>query len=104
MEEKREPVSVNWQTVFMFIPLVAVYALIRIEKFRLGLLYFIPLNLGTGILGGIFIGMPDEGDSALGVLILVSIGLGIYFSGIVVMIKLIRKWSREWNESISENS
>jgi len=104
MEEKREPVSVNWQTVFMFIPIVWIYALIRIEKLRLGLVYFIPLNFGTSILGGVFIGMPDEGDSALGVLILVSIGLGIIISGIVVMIKLIRKWSREWNESISKNS
>ena len=104
MVTEKNPVSVNWQTLFIFLPLVWTFALYRIEKLRRGLLYFIPLTFVTTIFSGVFIGMPDEGDSPLGVLLLILIGVGIIISGYVIMIKLIRKWSREWNEKISKNS
>jgi len=88
--EIRKPVSLKWQSIFIFIPILALYAWLRIEKFWLGLglhfLMYIP-----SIVIGIVIPFPWS--------VVVSIGVTSYAS-----IYFVRKWSRQWNESISENS
>ncbi len=102
---KKEPVSVNWQTLFILIPIVNLWTTYRIQKLRRYLLIF---YLGFGLAGivleialspaeyfsdeiptDIF---PDEGWEVEIALILVSLGLAII---------LIRKWSREWNEKLT---
>ena len=87
---KQEPVSVGWQTVFMFIPYVWIYAFYRIEKLRLGIaLLLIALIISTGVQ------MLWPYPYGFGIGLAVSIGLPIYF---------IRKWSREWNAELSTMS
>lgn len=44
---KKEPVSVNWQTLFILIPIVDLWASYRVEKLRLYLLIFY-LGFGLG--------------------------------------------------------
>ena len=105
---EKVPVSVNWQTLFILIPIVDLWATYRIQKLRLYLLIF---YLGFG-LAGIVLEIAispdeyfseetptnlisDEGWEVESALILVSIGVGII---------LIRKWSREWNEKLTNTS
>ena len=103
---KKEPVSVNWQTLFIFLPIVDLWATYRIQKLRLYLLIF---YLGFG-LGGILLEIalyPDayfsdefmESDSFM-TDEFSEIGLGLILASIALGIILIRKWSREWNEKL----
>jgi len=98
---KKEPVSVNWQTVFIFIPLLAWLALYKIEKLRWGLL--------IGVLFA-FVGfaienpMDDTGEAEIfsptyqptfiASMVWAAIIIGVW-------VYLIRRWSREWNEKIA---
>ena len=87
----QKPVSVNWQTVFMIIPYVWIYAFYRIEKLMMGIVLLVVTAIVTALVASMFFGLD-------GYLIawLVSIGIPIYF---------IRKWSTEWNEKFqTENS
>ncbi len=80
---KQEPVSVGWQTVFMFIPYVWIYAFYRIEKLLLGIvLLLVALAISTAV--QMLLPFPF----GFGIALAVSIGLPVYF---------IREWSREWN-------
>jgi len=48
---KKEPVSVNWQTLLILIPIVDLLAVYRVEKLRLYLLIFwLGFGLGSVIL------------------------------------------------------
>ena len=80
---KQEPVSVGWQTAFMFIPYVWIYAFYRIEKLLLGIvLLLVALAISTAV--QMLLPFPF----GFGIALAVSIGLPVYF---------IREWSREWN-------
>jgi len=104
---KKEPVNINWQTLFMFIPIINLWAMYRIEKLRLFLLVIIAIAVveflvGTLIFGDVwtdyYLGEADtEGhDNFSSAVILVEIGISIV---------LVRKWTREWNEQLkSKNS
>ncbi len=101
------PVNINWQTLFMIIPIINLRAMYRIEKLRLFLLVVIALAVleflgGTLIFGDVwtdyYLGEADtEGhDGYSSAVILVEIGISIV---------LVRKWTKEWNEQIkSKNS
>jgi len=96
------PVSVNWQTVFLVIPILAIWATYRIQKARIFLLIFWLGFITVGITKDIAILgienywdgdlVEDFGDPAylasFIVLSTVEFGLRVYFG---------RKWSREWN-------
>jgi len=104
---KKEPVSVNWQTLFILIPLMDLFAAYRVEKLRLYLLiFYLGITLGSFILQMLlvpeaffsddFFGSSDffpEGYWEIGIaVLLITYGLAVF---------LIRKWSREWNEKLS---
>ena len=100
------PVNINWQTLFMIIPIINLWAMYRIEKLRLFLLVVIAMAVveflgGTLIFGDVwtdyYLGEANtEGlDGFSSAVILVEIGISIV---------LVRKWSKEWNSKISENS
>jgi hypothetical protein len=94
--KKDNDVNVNWQTIFAFIPIISLWAYIRIEKFWLGFL----LNFCLGFIPIVFMG--------IGAIFNDDVGLGTLFIGIGVAfwlkIHYMRKWSREWNvKEVSRN-
>ena len=85
---EHKPVNVNWQTLFCILPYIWIFAFYRIEKLRIGIV--IAFGVGfVSVLWSILVPFPY---GLLGNLV-ISIGVPIYF---------IRKWSREWNERISQ--
>ncbi len=105
---KREPVSVNWQSVFMIIPIFDLYAAYRIEKLRKYLLFIIIFS--TVVVISLLILFPID-EQLLDSPQLETdfdedggIGWGIELAAIGISIILIRKWSKKWNEQFSENS
>jgi len=87
---EKKPVSVNWQTLFILIPIIDLWATYRVEKLGLYILLIIALAVVGFIVGFVegflFFGMSDF-FSWIVVLV-----------GVVISIILIRKWSKEWNE------
>jgi len=99
---RKEPVSVNWQTLFIIIPIIDLWATYRIEKLRLYLLISVAVIVTELIIEFSIFGVDsflmeqDEmsGQSSLQLaFILIEIGISII---------LVRKWSREWNEKVSK--
>ena len=87
---KQKPVSVKWQVVFSFIPILDFWASYRIEKLRLYLLIVYGTILGSfGIYAIIF--TPDK---------IVLIIISIVFQPVVIY--LFVNWSRKWNQKILE--
>jgi len=102
------PVSVNWQTLLILFPILDLWATYRIQKLRLYLLiFYLGFGLATIVLEIAL--SPDEyfsGETQIdfsfdesweieAAVLLVSLGLAII---------LIRKWSREWNEKLTNTS
>jgi len=91
---EKKPVSVNWQTLFIFIPIIDLWAAYRVEKLGRYILLIIALAVVGFIVGFVegflFFGMSD------------------FFSWIVVLVAvvisiiLIRSWSTEWNEQFEK--
>ena len=101
---RKEPVSVNWQTLFVIIPIIDLWATYRIEKLRLYLLVMIAIAvtgfvIQTSIFGYDSYFMDQSASTASsgleGVFLLIEIGIAII---------LVRKWSREWNEKVGKLS
>ena len=99
MPVKQEPVSVNWQTLFAILPVVQLWAFYRIEKLRLGLLLVIVVNYGIPYLLIFSIATVSQGygDPAGSEWMIIL----FYVLAIVVPIRFIRKWSKQWNEKFS---
>jgi|GEM_PF-3993099 len=92
-------VNVNWQTLFMFIPFLNLYAVLRIEKIMRTLSIFIPINIGMGFLFGLFENFhPQNQIQGIIIISIVFPTLGVY---IWYCIRYIRHWSRVWNKKIS---
>jgi len=109
---KKEPVNVNWQTLFIFPPLVWIWVFYRIDKFWQGLALMLGLGLGIGLAVGFVVGVGDaiyeleatgdidlekdissEAEGLAAILAYgITSGIGVHF---------IRKWSREWNQKLS---
>jgi len=90
---EQKPVNVGWQTLFMFVPFVDIWAFYRIEKLRMGL----AIIIGTS-LADVGLRMILPFPYGLGA----SIGMTIF--SIAIQIYFIRKWSMEWNNKISQVS
>lgn len=86
---KKEFMNINLQMILAVIPYIQLYSAYRIEKFRLFFLVWLVIQVGTAILF-YFIGVKI---SYLSILI-----------GIPLYVFLIRKWSIEWNEFLSNIS
>ena len=87
---KQKPVSVKWQVVFSFIPILDFWALHRIEKLRLYLLIVYGSILGSfGIYAIIF--TPSK---------IALIIISIVFQPVVIY--LVVNWSRKWNQKINK--
>ncbi len=87
---EKEPVSLFWQTVLCILPYIWIFAFLRIEKFMMGLVL-----LAVGFAVSIGINMVLPYPWGLFGSIIFTIVLPIYY---------VRKWSREWNYKIAENS
>lgn len=94
--------SVKIQVIFMFIPILSIYAYYRIQKLVNGILLSFGLSaLAYGIIfGGFFASELVSSNSDLeGLMIFSTMGVGIaifYWLKIHYMIK----WTREWNDKI----
>ena len=91
----QKPVSVNWQTLFILIPIIDLWAAYRVEKLGLYILLIIALAVVGFIVGFVegflFFGMSDF-FSWIVVLV-----------GVIISIILIRSWSTEWNEKFGKS-
>jgi len=83
---EQRPVSIGWQTVFMFLPYVWIFAFYRIEKLRMGVLLLLGAA-GISLVPQIILPYPY----GFGIALIATILLPIYF---------IRTWSREWNAKL----
>ena len=101
---RKEPVSVNWQTLLIIIPIIDLWATYRIEKLRLYLLVMIAIMV-TGFvieisIFGVDAYFSEQEDFTSNswfqsATLLVEIGIAII---------LVRKWSSEWNEKVGKLS
>jgi len=103
----KKPVSVNWQTLFILIPIIDLWAAYRIEKFRI---YFLVFWVGGSIIQTVvlysiageaywseeefFLSDPTAASVQIAMMI-VHAGISIYF---------IRKWSKDWNTKLTTMS
>ncbi len=103
---EKKTVSVNWQTLFMVIPVIDLWATYRIEKLRLYLLVLIAMLVVEFL--GVALIFPDNFEDYY-----LSVELSdehLVFAAVVIVVKigisivLIRMWTKEWNSKITENS
>ena len=98
MPVKQEPVIIKWQIIFTFIPFLNLYAFYKIQKLRLSLLIFLPLGFLSRLLEAIIVRVNDT-SGMLFVLSILFAGLSIG-----VLVWLMHKWSKQWNEKFSEKN
>ena len=108
------PVSILWQIIFTFIPVLDLYAFYRIKKLRKYLLFVIvpPIVIIIGISTTlvseelesqdfIFEEEPLTGeDEAFASLIFLPLEIGFQ----ILAIYLVYTWSKRWNERYSKTS
>ncbi len=100
MIHQQTKVSVNWQTLFIFIPGLNIWATWRIQRLRRSLLFLLPVFLLVTIYWRLIIKFSVDLDSALMQYMLSLITLGIFIIAGNFIIHYFRKWSREWNENL----
>ena len=102
---EKKPVSVNWQMIFVLIPLLDLYASYRIQKLRLWLLIFLVGNgivsilMDKAIFGMPYSNLTDKAHYFDPDLFYIHILYVIVTIGIAVF--LIRKWSISWNKKLN---
>ena len=96
MPVKQEPVNIKLQIIFAFIPFLSLYAFYKIQKLRLALLIFLPLGFLSRLLEAIIVRVNDT-SGMLFVLSILFAGLSIG-----VLVWLMHKWSKQWNEKFSK--
>jgi formate hydrogenlyase subunit 3/multisubunit Na+/H+ antiporter MnhD subunit len=105
------PVSLTWQTIFCFIPIMDIVAAYRIRKLRKYLLIMIVvIAIPVSIVSSIFLPTEDEGIEGLTNLMTYYYGvddsqfifsIGVQIGTILFAIFLIRRWSNQWNQSFN---
>ena len=103
-KDKHDKVKVGWQIVFLFVPLVVLWAYYRIERFGSGMLLAVGLMgllLGGIILMATFANVSDpnlENNLTYEITVLAIWPL----FGVFIWLKIhyMIKWSREWNKKI----
>jgi uncharacterized membrane protein len=104
----KKPVNVNWQTLFILIPIIDLWATYRIEKFRV---YFLVFWVGAGIVETVVLWTvmgesywADEGMYFLNDLTGLSIQIPMMVVHAGISVYFIRVWSKEWNSKLSSVS
>ena len=91
----QKPVSVNWQTLFILIPIIDLWAAYRIEKLGRYILFIIGMIVVSFIVGFVegilFFGMSD------------FFSWMVFLGGVIISIYLIRSWSTEWNKKFGKS-
>jgi len=105
----KKPVSVNWQSLFIIIPIIDLWAAYRVEKFRI---YFLVFWVGSAIiqtfvdyamLGEAF--WSDESEFFASDPVIASVQIAMMIVAAVIAVYFIRIWSKEWNSNLqTENS
>ena len=93
-------VDINWQTLFIFVPGLNVWAAWRIERLRRAVIFFMPIVFSIIIFSRWMISFSEDIDSELSQYLLSLVSLGIFIIGANVIIHYFRKWSRIWNEKM----
>ena len=94
---KKEPVNVNWQSLFAIIQIVNIWAFYRIEKLRRYFLFMVAYAAAYILIGVLLFGVDPFLDQRIeeggyifeGVFTALEIGISV---------GLIRMWSKKWNE------
>lgn len=100
MNSFTKQVSLNWQTLFIFIPGLNIWAAWRIQKLRRSVIFFIPVAFLVVIFLRWMIAFSEDIDSELFQYLFSLVNLGIFIIGANVIIHYFRKWSRKWNEKM----
>ena len=98
MNSFTKQVSLNWQTLFIFIPGLNIWAAWRIQKLRRALVFFSPITLLVILFSRLMITFAEDIDSELFQYLLSLVSLGIFIICANIIIHYFRKWSRKWNE------
>ena len=109
---KKKPVNVNLQSIFMFIPIVDLWAAYRIKKLRIYLLiFYLGFSIAGIIMDVVILGseayLMDENydimDDFLNIPLVIGSIIVAVFS-LALSIYFIRKWSKKWNEQFEKQS
>ena len=104
---KLEPVSMRWQTLFAFLPILQLYAAYKIEKFRL--IFLIVITFGVirktiDYMYGTWVPFSFE-KTTLESMFFQELSMThwmldttIVVTGVIITVWLIRLWSKQWNE------
>lgn len=100
---EQKPVSVNWQTLFVFIPFVDLWASYRIQKLRMFLLIFlVGFGIGSTLIliavFGVEVFFMEDVDEFSSNFTLIGVHIGLTIAQFALAVYLIRKWSKEWNK------
>ena len=88
---KQEPVSIRRQTVYALLPFLDLYAAYKIQKFRWYFVIIFTIGIALSVVLNHLLPFPYN----LAVEIPIELVVSVY---------LIRRWSKEWNKSFSENN
>lgn len=100
---KQKPVSVNWQTLFVFIPILDLWAFYSVQKLRMALLIFLvgfsaaAIALNFAILGSDAF-LVEDPDVIYSNSAYIGSTIGLTIAQYALAIYLVRKWSKEWNK------
>ena len=115
------PVSITWQTIFCFIPIMDIVAAFRVKRLRWYLLIFIGYGTISTIIQSIVnpldqtpvynekifseTGSFDWGYALLGSNPELSITSILIHNAIayVIAVYLIRRWSKKWNQNFTKS-
>ena len=100
---KQKPVSVNWQTLFVFIPILDLWAFYSVQKLSMALLIFLvgfgaaAIALNFAILGSDAF-LVEDPDVIYSNSAYIGSTIGLTIAQYALAIYLVRKWSKEWNK------
>jgi len=97
---KKEPVSVNWQSIFTIIPFVNLWAFYRVERLRRYFLFVIAYVVAYFLIGMLVFGVDPFLDEQVGESRYIFEGMFTALE-IGISVGLIRMWSNEWNEKLT---
>jgi len=100
MLPQHSKVGINWQTLFIFIPGLNIWAAWRIQRLRRSLLFFLSVFFLVLIFFRWEISISEDMDSELMQYLVALFTFGIFIIGANFIIHYFRKWSRQWNENL----
>jgi len=95
-------VSINWQTLFIFIPGLNNWAAWRIQRLRRSLLFFLPIFFSVILFSRWMITFAEDIDDELMQYLLSLLTLAFFIIGANFIIHYFRKWSRQWNDKVKK--